>query len=240
LAGCEHAGGKKVEAVCVALKSAGIEVFPFRGSIREYIISDKKDLRSDARLQADQLRFEAVLSCVDKGTSRQDVQGLRPRLLLGASTLDMKARTNAYQRWHGAACLACHNPSERHGDRLRALERQLRHLSTEKRLEFCNSVGLNADEVDAYLRGAECGSLGETALRDFASRSPTMFSVGFVSLGAAVLLSAAMFRYMLFGDHAPNRLDMTTLNYLNGGLLDAGLAADPECEQQCQLRAKSS
>lgn len=64
------------------------------------------------------------------------------------------------------------------------------------------------------------------ALKDFVTRPPREFSVGFVSLGAALLLAAAMFRYQLFSTAAPPRAHMTTLNYLTGGMLDAGLAAD--------------
>ncbi len=85
-------------------------------------------------------------------------------------------------------------------------------------------------------RARSVGGLGEAALREFATRPTAEFSVGFVSLGAGILLAAALLRSALFSSTAPLRGDMTTLNFLNGGFADAWLAADDGCERKCQLR----
>jgi hypothetical protein len=41
-------------------------------------------------------RYDVIVSCVDKGKSRQDIQGLRPRLIIGGSTTGLTAKTNVY------------------------------------------------------------------------------------------------------------------------------------------------
>ena len=233
LAGIGNKDQKKAEVLAAMLRTAGVGAFDFPGTVRDYVIADRNNLRRDVAARVDQLLFDVVLSCVDKGTSRQDVQGLWPAMLLGGSTLGMMARTNAYRTSRESACLACHNPSEKHGEQLRALEKRLRQMTSAELAQFCLEAGINANDVGAYLSGAPCGSLGETAIKDLATRPQTNFSVGFVSMGAAVLLSAQMFRRLLFADSASPRADMTTLNFLNGGMLDAGLAPDLQCEQRC-------
>ena len=60
--------------------------------------------------------LHVVVSCVDKGISRQDIQGLEPHLLFGGST-DLQAKANWYTGRLGSACLACFNPAERNSER---------------------------------------------------------------------------------------------------------------------------
>ena len=186
------------------------------------------------------LEFGIVASCVDKGVSRQHVQSLQPKILVGGSTLDLQARSNVYNRQPGAACLACHNPSEQDGEVIRKLERELRAMPPDARAQFLVQHNLDPLAVEAYLSGAECGGVGETALKAFAIQPPALFSVGFVSLGAALLLAYTILRETVFADTAPPRFDMTILNFLNGGLMDAGLASDPACEWGCQRRCAAA
>jgi hypothetical protein len=240
LAGWNDRNDEKVLAVERALRSARVGVFSFSGTLREYLLADRSGLRPDVAAAVDQLKFDIVLSCVDKGTSRQDVQGLWPNLLLGASTLNLTARTNIYNRRAGAACLGCHNPPERDGERLRLLEAQLRKMTAFELDEFCSKNGLNSKDIKEYLAAAKCGGLGEASLKDFATKPPTEFSVGFVSMGAALLLASRLFREVLFSAQAPTRDDMTTLSYLNGGLTDANLSVDENCEKRCQGRQDKS
>jgi hypothetical protein len=87
-----------------------------------------------------------------------------------------------------------------------------------------------------YLTGARCGGVGETALKDFATKPSREFSVGFVSMGAALLLAANLFRSVLFAEGAPARDDMAALNYLIAGMMDANLSAEERCEKRCQNR----
>jgi hypothetical protein len=236
LAGWRDLGQHKVAAITDALHAGGIGAFPFVGVIKSYVADARAGLRTDVARQVDDLIFQIVVSCVDKGISRQDIHGLQPRLLLGGSTLDLQAKANLYAGQPGAACLACFNPAERDGEKIRAVEKQLRNMPETERSCFLTKNGLDVQAVEEYLSGARCGGLGETALMDFAIRPTSEFSAGFVSLGAGLLLAAAMLRSTLFSSTAPRRGDMTTLNFLNGGLADAWLGADDTCEQKCQVR----
>ena len=226
----------KVNAVGRLLRAAKIGVLPFPGTLKSYLSDQRLALRADIAQSVDDLEFGVVASCVDKGVSRQHVQSLRPQILAGGSTLDLRARANIYARKPGAACLACYNPAELDGERIRALERELRAMSPEMRAQYLTEHGLDAAAVDAYLSGVECGGVGETALKTFATQPSALFSVGFVSLGAALLLASTILRATIFAASAPMRADMTTLHFLNGGLLDAGLSSDPDCEWNCQKR----
>lgn len=234
LAGRVNEGQVKVDAVSVALTSAGLQTFATGSTVSQYLNSTRSGLRADVAAAVNDLRFGLVLSCVDKGTSRQDVQGLWPDVLIGASTVDMDARTNFYALRPGTACLGCHNPAEREGVRLRELERQLRQLDAAQLVEFCSRQALSLVDVREYLSGVRCGGLGESAVRALASSPPREFSVGFVSLGAALLLAANLFRRVVF--QAAERADMTVLNFLNGGMIDAGLSIDDNCEMNCSIR----
>jgi hypothetical protein len=93
--------------------------------------------------------------------------------------------------------------------------------------------GLDHEAISDYLANPECGGVGQAALRDFAVRPPRQFSAGFVSLGAALLLSSAIFQHILFRQEMPERSDMTTLHFLKGGFADSGFGADPNCQQLC-------
>ena len=236
LAGWLDLGHHKVDAVTRALRAGGVGAFPFASVIKSYVTDPRAGLRTDVTRQVDDLIFQIVVSCVDKGISRQDVQGLQPQLLLGGSTLDLQAKANLYTGRPGAACLACFNPAERDGEKIRALEEQLRNMPVTERGYFLTKHGLDVRAAEEYLSGTRCGGLGEAALMDFAIRPTSEFSAGFVSLGAGLLLAAALLRSALFSATTPRRGDMSTLNYLNGGVADSWLGADDNCEQKCQAR----
>ena len=234
LAGWQDVTHPKVDRLAATLSGAGLGAFPFPGTISRYVAEARIGLRRDVDRDVGNLVFRTVLSCVDKGMSRQDVQGLDAQLLLGASTLDLQAKVNLYPRRRGAACLACFNPAERDGDKLRALQKQLKEMEPAARRDFLLQRSLDVRAVEDWLAGAGCGELGEAALRDFVTRPTEEFSVGFVSLGAGLLLAAALLRQTLFQNSAPTLRDMITLNFLNGGLLDANLGYDEACERRCQ------
>ncbi|SFJ35577.1 ThiF family adenylyltransferase [Bradyrhizobium sp. Gha] len=120
LAGWEDLKHPKIEAVAATLKRCGIGAPPFPGTVSQYLDSDRPGLRPDVASQVGDLTFEVVVSCVDRGVSRQHVQGLSPSLLFGGSTLGLTCRANFYADRPGAACLSCFNPAERDGDKLRA------------------------------------------------------------------------------------------------------------------------
>jgi hypothetical protein len=241
LAGWLDIAKPKVYAIERALKAARITAFPFPGTIKSYVTDMRVGLRADIAHQVNDLLFPVVASCVDKGAARQDVQGLHPHLLLGGSTLNLQAKSNLYIGRLGAACLACFNPVEKDGEKIRALENQLRKMPTRERGEFLIAHGLDAGSIEEYLSGAQCGGLGEAALRDYVMRPPAEFSAGFVSLGAGLLLASTLLRNTIFSADSPVRGDMTTLNFLNGGLGNSWLGADDNCQLNCQaMRAEKN
>ena len=230
LAGIRDVDDFKVYSLERALRDVNIDCFASPRTLSVYLGSHRTGLRDDLARQVDELVFQHVLSCVDKGVSRQHVQGLWPETLIGGSTLDLIARTNLYGQTPSAACLSCHNPPEDDGDRFRKLEQEFRTHSQQELAAFCEARGVSLEEMQAYLGGsAKCGGLAEAALRDYASKMPPAFSAGFVSLGAGLLLVSSMLRAIVFSGHAPPRRAMTSFNYLNGGILDASLSVDPAC-----------
>ena len=232
LAGWRDRGCPKVAIVNDLVHAAGIGCFPYDGTIQSYLVSARRGLRSDVARRVEELAFDVVLSCVDKGASRQAVQALRPKLLMGGSTLDLQAKTHWYGRRPGSACLGCFNPTERHGEELRRLEVRLRNMQPEARARFLSEKGLNGQAIEAHLSSPECGGLGEAALKDFVTRPTPTFSAGFVSLGSGVLLAAALLRTLLFRETNPSQSDMSTLNFQNGRLYNASQAQDEACEQK--------
>ncbi len=236
LAGWLDINEYKVHALQRALKAGGVEAFSFPGTIKSYVADARVGLRVDVAHQVDDLVFSAVASCVDKGAARQDVQGLYPGLLLGGSTFNLQAKSNLYCGRLGAACLACFNPAGKDGEKIRAFEDQLRKMPAHEQSEFLTGRGLDAKAIEEYLSGAQCGGLGEAALRDYVVRPPAEFSAGFVSLGSGLLLASTLLRNTIFSTDSPPRGDMTTLNFLNGGLGDSWLGADDKCQLNCQAK----
>lgn len=110
------------------------------------------------------------------------------------------------------------------------IERKLRAMSSEDRTSFLKERDLDAGAIEAYLRDPQCGHLGRAALLNFAASPAPEFSVGFVSLGAGVLLAANIFRILLSPEKTVCTSAMTTFNFLNGNLLVSALARDHQCE----------
>ena len=233
LAGTKDLEERKVLAIARVMKASNIGCFPFRGTIKSYAADMRTGLRADVAERSTTWYFRQSFPVWIR-EHRQDVQELRPHLLLGDGTLNLQAKINLYGRRPGAACLTCFNPAEKDGEKIRALEDQLRKMPAEERRVYLTTRGLDAVAIDQYLAGAPCGGLGEAALRDFVTSPPAEFSAGFVSLGAGLLLASALLRSTAFDGIAPTRDDMNTLNFLNGGFIDAGLAADDSCELGCQ------
>lgn len=234
LAGWADLDHPKVAAIERGLLAAGFGVYPFPHRLNDYVADARRGLRADIAASVADLKFEIAVSCVDKGKSRQDVQGLRPNLLFGASTLDLQAKSHVYRQLAGLACLGCYNPAERDGEKIRVLESRLRNMPYAERREFLAAHAVDAVAVEEYLAHPQCGGLGEAAIRDVATRSTHEFSVGFVSLAAGILLAAALLQNSVFSASKPRRGDMVTLNFLNGKLGESQLAADPNCELNCQ------
>ena len=237
LAGRRDLKQEKTAVLASRLAEADIASFPFSGDLKQFVNDARIGLRADVAEEFGDGLYRMVLSCVDKGDGRQDIQGLRPHWLVGGSTLDLQAKTNVYAGDVDAACLGCHNPREVKGEAMRVLERQLRAMIQQERSNFLIEHGLDATSIEEYIRGSHCGHLGRAALLDFVSTPPPQFSVGFVSLGSGVLLAASIFRQLLSGVALPQRSGMTTFNFLNGNLGESALARDPQCQICSSLTA---
>lgn len=215
-------------------EGGGLAVYAFEGDLATYLGAQHVGLDHRLVAEVDALDFGVVVSCVDRGGSRQQVQGLKPRIIFGGSTLNLVARTDVYRGRRGDACLGCHNPSERDGERVRQLRKELKEMSREALRTCLIERGIDPRAVEEELARPTCGSDGERALNDMARPIP-QFSAGFVSLGAGLLLAANLVREFGFGDSAPPPQGTLMLNFLKGALEHAILSADENCEQQCWL-----
>ena len=230
LAGTEDLNQEKTAVLASRLEEVGIASFPFSGDLRRFVNDGRVGMRADVAEDIGAGVYRMVVSCVDKGDGRQDIQGLHPQWLLGGSTLDLQAKTNVYAGERDAVCLGCHNAREHQGEAMRAIERQLRAMRHPERASFLTEHGLEVAIVEEYINDSQCGHLGRAALMDFVSTPPPQFSVGFVSLASGVLLAASVFRKLLSGETIPHASGMTTFNFLNGNLGEGALARDPQCQ----------
>lgn len=229
LAGYADVGDPKMDAVTRYLKGTPIQCLPHVGTLIDYAAKAKPSINAELGRAESEGRYEVIVSCVDKGKSRQDIQGLRPRLIIGGSTSGLTAKTNVYDFAPGTPCLGCHNPPEKDAERLRELERVLRAMSREEQIAYLRERGVAPEPILQYLADGTCGSAGEGMLRDMATGSPREFSVSFVSMAAAVLLSARLFSRVLFGGGDIDRPRLTSIAFLRGSILDAALAMDASC-----------
>ena len=230
LAGAENLTQEKTAVLALRLQEAGIASFPFSGDLKRFVNDARVGMRTDVAEEIGAGVYRMVVSCVDKGDGRQDIQGLHSQWLLGGSTFDLQAKTNFYGGETGAACLGCHNPRENQGEAMRAIEHQLRAMSDQERSTYLVEHGLEAALVEEYIAHPQCGHLGRAALMDFVSAPSPEFSVGFVSLGSGILLAASMFRKLIVVEPTPHVSGMTTFNFLNGNLGESKLARDPQCQ----------
>lgn len=182
LSGTEDLKKNKATVLALRLIEAGIESYPFDGRLMQFVGDPRRGLRGDIAKEINNGSFPMVVSCVDKGDGRQDIQGLHPSMLFGGSTLHLQAKTNIYTGESDAACLGCHNPREQRAEAMVEIERELRAMSAEDRATFLKERDLDTREVEAYLSDPQCGQLGRAALLNFAASPAPEFSVGFVSL----------------------------------------------------------
>jgi ThiF family len=233
LAGLEDVGYPKIEAITRSRQAAGLDGIEFKGTLTQYLLrSDRSGLRDDvAALEAED-RYPVVISAVDKNTSRQDIQGLAPDLVIGGSTVGLSAKSNLYDMAIGTPCLACHNQPEDDGARLREIEQQVRSMSEDELRVFLEGKVESVENVIAYLKHAErCGELGEVDFRHFATYKTPEFSVSFVSMAAAVLLAGRLFARHCFPSTEPSRRRMSTVAFRNLATGDDALSQDLACRR---------
>jgi len=231
VAGADDVEKLKIKAVRRSRKAAGIKGLEFKGTLAQYVSGGQDPaLHADLAVTQAQDLFPLVVSAVDKNASRQDIQGLAPGLVLSATTVGLTAKANTYEMRSGAACLACHNPPEDDGARLREVEQRARNMDEMELRAFLAGNVADAEAVIEYLRHSErCGELGEADFRNFATRRTPEFSVSFVSMAAATLLASRLFMQApTLGAHVP-RSPMSTLAFRNLEAGDDHLAQDTTC-----------
>lgn len=151
--------------------------------------------------------LDLVISAVDKNEARHAIQDALPRLILGASTKDMRALVCHYDVLRGGPCLRCRNPV-RSATPDDVLITHLRHRSEAERAAMAHSVGVNASALEAFLLDphGRCGMISGETLQKFAGENPQEeWSVGFVSLLSGVLLAAEYLKLSI--DPAQTSLD---------------------------------
>lgn len=231
LAGVKDVEHDKIDVIERYRKAAGLEGIEFVGTIKDYVNAWNTKVRDDLARKEDNDLYEIVISCVDKGTSRQDIQGLAPRLSFGGSTQGLRAQANVYDSASDTPCLACHNPPEKDGEAFRKLEQELRALTREQQIAWLRDKVDHVDAVLEYLESTDgCGSVGEAELKSLATRSTREFSASFISMAAGVLLAAKIFAWSLQGrDPSIVRDPMTILSFRNLRVEDALQAKDSAC-----------
>lgn len=235
LAGKTDIDQPKVDAV-KRFEGDGLVVYGFKGDLQAYLTSARANLDSRLAAEADTGTYGVLVSCVDRGNSRQQVQSLWPEIIFGGSTLGLVARADIYRDQGGEACLACHNPSERDGDRIWALREQLRGMAPEALAAFMLDRGFDAEAIAEELARPRCGSDGEKAISDLA-RPPPEFSAGFISLAAGLLLAANLLRELALAPASPQqKKNLIVLSFLKGEVEQTNLSVDEACEQGCAAR----
>lgn len=180
--------------------------------------------------------LDLVISVVDKNSARHAVQDALPRLILGASTNDMRAQVNLYDVLGGGPCLRCRNrPETRTSDD--EIVARLKALPPAEREQEARKVCIDPEILETFLSDplGNCGLVGGATLQKFGGGSDEVeWSVGFVSALAGVLLAAEYLKLGL-GSKSPTlnarenafrfqywRPDKANVNAIFGTPPDAG------------------
>jgi molybdopterin/thiamine biosynthesis adenylyltransferase len=151
--------------------------------------------------------LDLVISAVDKNEARHAIQDALPRLILGASTKDMRALVCHYDVLHGGPCLRCRNPIGK-ATPDDVLITRLRSRSGAERAIEAQRVGVDVSALEAFLLDPQgrCGMISGETLQKFSDGdSQEEWAVGFVSLLAGVLLAAEYLKLSI--DSAQTALD---------------------------------
>jgi len=170
----------KASAASALLSGCGIETIPIDESWQDWI-SRRRELDD-----------EVVISAVDRNSARHAIQDALPRLILGASTNEMRAQVNLYDVIAETACLKCRNPieSQPSDETIIADLRALRPFELARRAE---GLRIDHDTLREFLNDPlrKCGQISGSTLRKFATETgEAEWSVGFVSVLAGTLLAA--------------------------------------------------
>lgn len=234
VAGTTDVGQPKVDAITRVRRMTGLSGAEFKGTLQQLVRHGPLGPMPDAMRDAqDKDSFDIIVSAVDRNTSRWDIQGLQPRLAIGGSTDGLTAKAMAFGMLEGDPCLACNNPREEDGAKLRQIEQTIRGLAPDDAREDLKKRGLTHDEIEAvmvFIRDAPgCGTAGERILGALAASSPREFSVSFVSMAAAILTFARLLTTTFCNEPVPARPMMTSISFRNLSMADDAIAQDSTC-----------
>ena len=169
IAGTADVPRPKVDAVARYCSLTGLAGAEFAGTLSQFVVNGPLVEMPPAMREAQaEERFELIVSAVDKNTSRADVQGVRPELVVGGSTDQLTARAMTYGLRAGDPCLACYNPPEVVGVVRGKLDRRIRELTEIDGRAMLADKGLDAAAIDAVIdhvrKSPICGSAGDQAL----------------------------------------------------------------------------
>lgn len=144
---------------------------------------------------------------MDINRSRQDIQGLRPRIVIGGSTDGLRSQSTSYGVQKGAECLGCWNEPDEDDARAAALEAELRAMRADERRHKLAGQVNDLDAALTYLAAAEpkCGQLGEADVRSFTLAVSPEFSVSFDFMAAAVMTAGRLMTLALSEEAALSR-----------------------------------
>ncbi len=196
LATQEDIGAMKSVLTAECLCGRSIDVFIHENKWEHYLDSNnRRPQRADvAALECD-LKYPIIVSCVDKNPARHALQKCWPEYLIGGSTNGMGIEVSSYDMESMYECLMCFNPLPKVSSIEEAAAR-FKGLTSEEQKNQAKQFGIDLDSILQYLDSPECGSIAENELRKFADaeRAPRA-SVGFVSVGAGVVLAVQLVKY---------------------------------------------
>ncbi len=190
----EHAdvGARKADLGARLAAGSGVAFHPNRAYLAEYLVEAGRSLPAALLATESLFRYEYVLSCVDRNTSRRDIAALQPRHVVSGSTDGLRAESTYYSHAGACECLACNHPVLEAD--MRDMADELASLGAPERAERLRLAGASpeaAAAIEDFLEHRRCGSVGETELRRLgAAIDGPEWSVGFVSAAAGVLLAA--------------------------------------------------
>jgi molybdopterin/thiamine biosynthesis adenylyltransferase len=219
LFGKSAVGQLKPDAVCELLRDSHIQFTPWNDSIETL---SKISTR--------------VLSAVDKNKSREGIQYRFPSRIISASTFDLRVEVLRCGPPGKGACLRCHNPPEVLPSDDEKIAK-LKKATADEFSQFCAQAGISIDEGREWINEPKekCGQPGERLLTVLHTTNNTegVFSVGFTSVLAGVLLAAEFIKDCMGADIPLNRFANNFMFQLFDVLSPSNetsfLAIDPNC-----------
>lgn len=234
LATFKDVGKSKVSIAKDCLEAAGYQVYEYAGKWEEYLCDERRPPQKSGLFELEsEFRYRLIISCVDKNPARHSIQKVWPQLIIGASTLDLRAMVTLYDLPASGECLMCYNPVETN-ETLEQLAEKVRSLTSTERLRLCEEAQVKLTDLDAYLANPSCGSIGEVAVRKFKELTEDHdWSVGFVSVIAGVMLAVRLIRLVTEGRSEAFPLDQgnsALFNFWNPALRWSNLNRKSKCE----------